>query len=102
LNLIKVSVDANSKPIPTQIGLTNLKSLSISNGKGNLPSTTGLLTKLTHLNLADNELKGKIPFSLGSLTNLKYLSFSYNKLSGTIPFQLGLLPQLTELSGVYG
>jgi len=56
------------------------------------------LTKLTGLNLADNELKGSIPNELGSLIYLQGLDFGGNFLTSTVPSELAQLVDLSKIS----
>lgn len=62
---------------------------------GSIPSTLGLLTSLTRLDLSKNILDSTIPTELGLLSNLTTLVLSNNRLSGTIPEEIGNLPFLT-------
>ncbi len=55
------------------------------------------LSKLTHLELSNNQLNGFIPESLGDLVNLTYLDLSINQLSRSIPKSLGNLINLMFL-----
>ncbi len=54
-------------------------------------------SKVTQLNLYENNLNGKIPAAVGNLTDLTYLDFSSNNLTGEIPAALGSLTGLTAL-----
>ena len=60
-----------------------------------IPSTLGLLTQLTSLDLFDNELTGTIPLTLGFLTQLDYLELYDNQFNGTIP------SALCSISGIF-
>jgi Leucine-rich repeat (LRR) protein len=66
-----------------------------------IPSEIGLLTQLTWLSFAYNQLTSTIPSEIGLLTQLTLLSFSTNQLTSTIPSELGRLTQLVELSFHY-
>jgi Leucine-rich repeat (LRR) protein len=54
-------------------------------------------SRVTQINLSNNQLTGTIPFQLGNLPNLKYLYLNYNQLGDGIPPQLGNLSNLTRL-----
>jgi hypothetical protein len=65
---------------------------------GSIPTTIGLLTALTALHLAVNNLSGTVPTQIGNLSLLKELSIRENAdLGGTLPVQLQYLTKLTEL-----
>ena len=64
---------------------------------GEIPSSIGNLTNLTHLNLGRNQLSGEIPLEIGNLTNLTVLNLQYNQLTGEIPSEIGNLTNLTYL-----
>ena len=68
---------------------------------GSIPAWLGCLTKLKILELGGNQLFGSIPSSLGDLTNLEVLELGWNQLSGSIPARLGDLTKLKilELGG---
>ena len=65
---------------------------------GEIPAELGSLTNLSVLDLAENQLTGEIPTELGSLSNLQELYLLGNELSGEIPAELGNLANLTHLS----
>ena len=65
---------------------------------GLIPSSLGSLTNLESLDLGDSQLSGPIPPSLGNLGNLTYLGLYGNQLSGPIPPSLGGLANLTYLA----
>ena len=52
---------------------------------GTIPGELGSLTELTHLDLSDNSLTGDIPAELGQLHNLEEVRLSGNSLTGCIP-----------------
>ena len=52
---------------------------------GTIPAELGSLAELTHLDLSDNSLTGDIPRELGRLDNLEEVRLSDNSLTGCIP-----------------
>ena len=63
---------------------------------GTIPSQIGLLTRLTLLNLQDNQLTGTLPFELGNAQQLQTLYLDGNQLEGTIPASLSELTLLVQ------
>ena len=55
---------------------------------GSIPAEIGTLFELTHLDLSDNSLTGDIPRELGWLHNLEEIRLSGNSLTGCIPLAL--------------
>ena len=55
---------------------------------GTIPAELGSLTGLTHLDLSDNSLTGDIPAELGLLSSLVSVKLSGNSLTGCIPVAL--------------
>ncbi|MEO6686623.1 MAG: leucine-rich repeat domain-containing protein [Dyadobacter sp.] len=51
-------------------------------------------SRVTEINLTNNNLSGTIPIENGEFTELKYLGLAVNKLSGTIPSELSTLSKL--------
>ncbi|CAB9509159.1 Leucine Rich Repeat [Seminavis robusta] len=89
-------LNLNLVPFP-QSSLTTLRfaqcKLSVM-----LPTTLGLLTNLTLLDLNSNKLQSTIPSELGLLTQLEELLLQDNDdLSGTIPHEVLELPSLRVL-----
>ena len=68
------------------------------NLQGTIPDELGLLTALTFLTLAYNQLESTIPTELGQLSALIELDLFSNQLTSSIPTQLG---QLTALRRLY-
>lgn len=66
---------------------------------GHLPHDLGLLSDLTSLDLAENQLWGTIPSSLfhGPSSSLEYLYLHQNHLSGTLSSEIRHLSQLRRL-----
>ena len=65
---------------------------------GAIPAELGNLTNLEWLHLYNNQLTGAIPAELGNLTNLKWLHLSSNQLTGAIPAELGSLTNVEVLA----
>ena len=65
---------------------------------GSIPSQSGDLSELTVLLLNDNSLSGSIPTELGDLSDLTHLGLNSNSLSGII---LSNLTNLDDLSYLY-
>lgn len=91
-----------SRRIPTSIGnlhLLEVIDLSYNNLSGPIPeSISGKnLPALQILNLNDNKLSSSIPESLGSLKSLIELKLSHNLFSGPVPKQLSALSRLKSL-----
>ena len=60
-------------------------------------TTAGSPTRVTKVELDDEDLTGSIPAALGSLSALTHLDLSDNSLTGDIPAELGLLHNLEEV-----
>ena len=60
-------------------------------------AVSGVLPRVTGLNLPYHELTGTIPPKLGGLTNLENLDLRCNQLSGPIPPELAVLTNLENL-----
>ena len=72
--------------------------LGDNNLSGPMVPELGSLTNLARLNLGGNALTGTIPPELGSLTNLTQLNLYATSLTGPLPPELGNLANLTWLS----
>ena len=71
--------------------------LSYCGLNGSIPEQIGTLTKLTYLNLSENDLVGELPLSLVHLTRLKELYIFNTKVTGSIPPGIGNLKNLVHL-----
>ena len=86
--------------IPSSIGLlSELSTLNLgyNNLTGPIPSSMGYLTSLTSVYLGHNQLSRAIPESLGLLTLLQLLKLSYNQLTGTFLHRISIESYLTNL-----
>ncbi|CAN7054004.1 unnamed protein product, partial [Brassica rapa subsp. trilocularis] len=95
-------LNGSMKPNSSLFKLQYLRDLILidCNLQGEIPSSLGNLSRLTHVDLYGNQLVGEIPISIGNLNQLRYLTFGYNGLTGEIPSSLGnlSLTNLTNLS----
>ena len=66
--------------------------------QGLFPSSIGLLTSLTQLDVSFNKLRGSLPTSLAKLVSLNLLDISSNLLNGTIATGIQSLSQLSFFS----
>ncbi|XP_047336114.1 receptor-like protein 6 [Impatiens glandulifera] len=99
LKILALGVSGFSGPLPDSLGnLTGLSVLDLAYNsfQGQIPNLSGL-TRLTHLNLEDNQLKGEIPPLTGNLSQLARLFLRDNELTGEIPSYLMNTTQLTHL-----
>ena len=76
------------------IGLSSLSKVTLLNLKenqmvGTIPTELGTMSELEYLRLSDNQFSGEIPAEFGSLSNLKVLLLRGNRLIGQIPSRLG-------------
>ncbi|ORZ32706.1 hypothetical protein BCR44DRAFT_30724 [Catenaria anguillulae PL171] len=93
LNSINITFPESTKLVYLSNGLhqrltllPNLESLTIRNAglMSSIPASIGNMTKLTLLDLSDNELSGPIPDSISQMT-LTALRLGQNKLGGVVP-----------------
>ena len=87
-------------PLPNSMSrFTNLEHIRFQEAhlNGTIPTTLGLLTKLTLLDLWVNDLTGPVPSELGLLTKLSYLDIGTNDLEGSLPTELWSLTKLDKL-----
>lgn len=72
-------------PLPSELALlTNLSTLHLAGNQlnGTIPDFLGTMTTLTHLDIGSNSFSGTVPESLGNLTNLQYFFVATNNLNG--------------------
>jgi len=83
--------------------ITAVESLVVNNIdlEGTIPSSLGILTQLTRLDLSYNKLAGTIPTSLGLLSNMQWLNVGNNHLTSSIPSSLGYLTNMNTISLFY-
>ncbi|GJP29551.1 hypothetical protein CLOM_g17136 [Closterium sp. NIES-68] len=65
---------------------------------GSIPSSIGLLTRMTYLDLSDNHLGSTVPRSLQHLSYMDTLNLAKNELNGSIPEFIGTLTRTTFLN----
>ncbi|KAI8615718.1 hypothetical protein BC830DRAFT_1218360 [Chytriomyces sp. MP71] len=90
--------------IPSSIGLLNkltLLDIGLNSISGPLPTSLTSMKSLTHLSVGFNNLSGTIPYELSALAALKVANFEHNSLTGGIPTALGKLTQLAHLDLSY-
>ena len=95
---LKLSNLGLSGMIPSTIGLlSHLSAIDLSFNKinGNIPSSISYLTNLISINFKSNNLNQTIPISFIKLTNLISMDLSNNQISGSIP--VFLIQNLTSL-----
>ena len=86
--------------IPDLRRLSVLADLNLfgNNLGGTIPSTIGMHTSMTHLDLSYNWLVSTVPSSLGSLVLLEELYLEDNELVGSLPFAMIKLRGLCKYS----
>uniref|UniRef100_A0A175YM57 non-specific serine/threonine protein kinase n=1 Tax=Daucus carota subsp. sativus TaxID=79200 RepID=A0A175YM57_DAUCS len=101
LNHLAIDGNAFKGVIPESIGNLSKVLSNLYIGKnhihGEIPSTIGLLSSLTLLDLNDNFISGKIPEAISHLQELQILGLARNRLSGIIPNSLGNLRKLNKI-----
>ena len=65
---------------------------------GTIPSSVGLLSRLTKLDIHSNSIQGIIPSSFGNLNNIQKLRLDSNKLSGSVPSSICSDKGLTNIN----
>jgi Leucine-rich repeat (LRR) protein len=92
-------ISGSGGTIPFEIGLlTSLTVLDLARNNigGSVPSTIGLLASMQDLRLFDNNLVGPLPTEIGQLVEMQHLATTANALTGNIP-ELGSMSKLTFL-----
>lgn len=102
-NVLNLSMNLLSGPIPQVGKLTSIASIDFSNNQlyGSIPSSFSSCLSLEKLFLARNLLSGPIPKALGDVRGLDTLDLSSNLLSGSIPIELQNLHALQLLNLSY-
>ncbi|KAK9224610.1 hypothetical protein WN943_009645 [Citrus x changshan-huyou] len=88
-------------PIPSTLGLfSDLSYLDLSCNQFNssIPNELTRLTQLFHLDLSSNKLSGKIPSQIASMEDLTWLDLSNNNIKGSIPGEITKLSRLDYLN----
>jgi Leucine-rich repeat (LRR) protein len=100
LEKLDVRYTSFSGELPTSPGnfsvLTHLD-MGGCNLSGSIPSSLGNFTKLISLHLYDNKFVGNVPHSLGNLVELSILSIFQNQLTDSVPLILRNFVQLSLL-----
>ena len=65
---------------------------------GTIPSSVGLLSRLTKLDLRSNSIQGIIPSSFGNMKRIQTLRLDSNKLSGSVPSSICSNMALTNIN----
>ncbi|XP_059630987.1 receptor protein-tyrosine kinase CEPR2-like [Cornus florida] len=101
LEIIDVSSNSFSGKFPTWVAkLTRLTVLDLSDNdydEGEIPESLGNLKNLTFLNLGASRLRGVIPESIFELKELQTLDISANKISGNFPKSISKLQNLNKI-----
>ncbi|RHN42806.1 putative protein kinase RLK-Pelle-LRR-XII-1 family [Medicago truncatula] len=102
-NVLNLSMNLLSGPIPQVGKLTTIASIDFSNNQlyGSIPSSFSSCLSLEKLFLARNMLSGSIPKALGEVRALETLDLSSNLLTGPIPIELQSLQVLRLLNLSY-
>ncbi|GKV49315.1 hypothetical protein SLEP1_g56071 [Rubroshorea leprosula] len=84
--------------LPSLIGMSNLKTLDLSNNNFSafeIPTWFSSLQNLTTLRMENTQLQGQVPVSLFSLPNLQTVVLKGNQLNGTLDITKGFSNQLS-------
>lgn len=99
---IDLGDDSIAGVIPDDLALLSdgLEHLQLAYNRlvGTIPTSLGLLTKLTLLDVEENYLSGSVPSALGNLSLLRVLRLSKNDVNGTLPEELGKLTNMKTLN----
>ncbi|GLU06075.1 hypothetical protein SLE2022_231380 [Rubroshorea leprosula] len=83
--------------LPSLIGMSNLKTLDLSNNNFSafgIPTWFSSLQYLTTLKMENTQLQGQVPVYLFSIPNLQTVDLKGNQLNGTLDITKGLSSQL--------
>lgn len=78
--------------------VTHINLCCSSEWSGTLPTTIGLMSSLTFLELQNNRIGGSIPSEIGDIVKLGKLNLMQNRLSGTIPTEVSRLTAMVGLN----
>ncbi|GLT44530.1 hypothetical protein SLA2020_184190 [Shorea laevis] len=101
-NLKDLSLSNNklNGSLPSLIGMSNLKTLDLSNNSFStsmFPTWVSSLSSLTTLGMENTQLQGEVPVNLFSLPNLQTVGLKHNRLNGTLALGIGFSKQLCHI-----
>nr|KAJ0194139.1 hypothetical protein LSAT_V11C800442610 [Lactuca sativa] len=97
LDVLDLSTNDLTGPIPTFLGKLSVIDLSWNQLMGSIPKSFGNIATLRVIKLSNNQLNGSIPESFRNLAALRELDLANNQLTGPIPASLGRLVSLRAM-----
>ncbi|KAL7587204.1 hypothetical protein Lser_V15G40468 [Lactuca serriola] len=97
LDVLDLSTNDLTGPIPTFLGKLSVIDLSWNQLMGSIPKSFGNIATLRVIELSNNQLNGSIPESFRKLAALRQLDLANNQLTGPIPASLGRLVSLRAM-----